>query len=60
MTADDEQIRALANAIAQQAEALALGKIPEGQRYAQARRLLDNAETLTAWTADHRQGCTSR
>ncbi|MEV2222712.1 hypothetical protein AB0E01_22870 [Nocardia vinacea] len=51
----EEQYCALANAIAQQAEAIALGKIPAGQRYAQARRLLDNANTLMAWTADDRR-----
>ena len=55
MSPEDEQYRELANAIAQQAEAIALGKIPAGQCYAQARRLLDNASTLMAWTTDDRR-----
>lgn len=55
MSPDDPQYRDLANAIAQQAEALALGRIPAGQRYAQTRRLLDNANTLAAWTEDDRR-----
>lgn len=46
----EAQYRATANAIAQQAEALALGKIPDKQRYAQVRRILDNVNTLMAWT----------
>jgi hypothetical protein len=52
---NERQYRDLANAIAQQAEALALGKIPTGQRYAQARRLLDNTQTLMTWTTDDRR-----
>lgn len=55
MDPQDNQYRSLANAIAQQAEALAQGRIPEGQRYAQMRRLFDNASTLMAWTPDDRR-----
>ncbi|WP_280185413.1 MULTISPECIES: hypothetical protein [Nocardia] len=55
MDSNDTMYRSLANAIAQQAEALALGKVPAGQRYAQARRLLDNTQTLMAWTTDDRR-----
>ena len=47
--------RDLANTIAQQAEALALDKIPYGQEYAQVAKLFSNVEMLRAWTPDDRR-----
>ena len=44
-----------ANAVAQQAEALRTMKIPHGQRHAAVARLVENAKTLAAWTADDRR-----
>lgn len=55
MDSNDPQYRDLANVIARQAEALALGRTPKGQRYGQVRRLLNNIETLAAWTEDDRR-----
>lgn len=55
MTATEQQIRDLATAIVQQAEALAKGRIPEGQRHAHIRRLLGNAECLAEWAPDDRR-----
>lgn len=49
------QYRDLANAIAQQAEAIALGKVPAGQLHAQVCRLVANVDTLAAWTPDDRR-----
>ncbi len=42
------------NAVAQQAEALHQMKIPNGQRHAAVKRLVENAKTLAAWTRDDR------
>ena len=55
MSATDEQIRELAQAVANQAQALADGVIPAGQRYAHVRRLAGNVETLSAWVGDDRR-----
>lgn len=55
LAADDPQYTALANAIAQQAEAIARQQIPSGQRHAQARRLSENVAQLVAWTPDDRR-----
>jgi hypothetical protein len=46
----DKQYVELAQTIANQAEALALGKIPADVRYAHVQRLVRNIETLDAWT----------
>ncbi|WP_280502046.1 hypothetical protein [Nocardia farcinica] len=54
-SARDRQYRDLANVIAQQAEAIALGKVPAGQLHAQVRRLASNVDTLAAWTPDDRR-----
>lgn len=51
----NQQHRDLANTIAQQAQAIADDKIPEGQVYAQMARLADNVATLRAWLGDDRQ-----
>ena len=51
----NEQAQELAAVIAQQAQALADGKIPDGQIYAQVSRLADNVSTLRAWTGDDRK-----
>jgi hypothetical protein len=51
----EKQYRDQANAIAQQAEALAAGNIPHGRRYAQVHRLFDNISILMAWTEDDRR-----
>ena len=51
MSATPEQIREQAQAIANQAQAIADGKIPEGQEtYAQAGLIYNNASTLLTWT----------
>lgn len=42
------------NAVALQATALHDMKIPHGQRHAAVKRLVENAKTLAAWTADDR------
>lgn len=55
MDPDNEQYRDLAKAIAQQAEALANGAVPPGQRHAQVKRLESNLSTLAAWTPDDRR-----
>jgi hypothetical protein len=51
----NKQARDLANTIAAQAQALADGRIPEGQVYAQLARLADNVTTLRTWVGDDRQ-----
>jgi hypothetical protein len=49
--ASEQQIRELAQAIANQAQAIADGKIPEGQQtYAQAALIHNNADRLLTWT----------
>lgn len=55
VTPEGREYIELANAIAAQATALADGKIPQGQVYAQIRRLQDNVATLAAWTKDDRR-----
>jgi hypothetical protein len=55
MSATDAQIRELAGAIAAQAQALADGAIPAGQRYAQVLKLEGNVDTLKHWTLDDRE-----
>lgn len=54
MAATEKQIQDLAQAISLQAEALADGSVPEGQRWAAAKRLADNVDTLRAWIEDDR------
>lgn len=55
LPADDPEYLALANAIAQQADAIARQQIPTGQLHAQARRLQENVLRLVAWTPDDRR-----
>lgn len=52
--ATPQQIRELAQAISDQAQAIADGKIPAGRLHAQVARLLGNVDTLKAWTPDDR------
>jgi hypothetical protein len=54
MNATPEQIQEQAQAIANQAQAIADGKIPDGQLHAQVARLFDNVVMLRAWTPDDR------
>lgn len=51
MSASLVQIQELANAVAAQAEALATGKVDESAVYAHVRRMVNNVDTLRAWTA---------
>lgn len=55
MAATEKQIREQAQAIANQAQALADGKIGAGQRYALVALLKRNVETLEAWVPDDRR-----
>jgi len=55
MAGTEVQIREQAQVIASQAQALADGMIPEGQRYAQVARLKENIDTLSAWVPDDRR-----
>lgn len=58
MNATEEQVRELAQAVAQQAQVLAAGLVPEGQRYAQTRRLASNVDLLSHWVGDDRRNIT--
>jgi hypothetical protein len=51
--ATEEQITELANAIAIQAEALAVG-LSKGPRYAAIKKMQDNLDTLAHWVGDDR------
>lgn len=53
MSATQQQVQELAQAIANQAQALADGQVI-GPVYASVRRLAANVETLKAWTTDDR------
>ena len=48
------QYQELVETIANQAQAIADGKIPTEQLWAQVCRIADNAETLKAWTESYR------
>jgi hypothetical protein len=54
LAAIPKHIADLARAIAQQADALATNQIPQGQRYAQVRKIDQNVATLAAFIGDDR------
>jgi hypothetical protein len=51
--ATEEQITELANAISNQAQALAEGRL-KGPRYAAIKRMQNNLDTLAQWVGDDR------
>lgn len=50
MSIREQQIRDMANTIALQADAIALGAAPKASLNARAKLLKNNIETLLAWT----------
>jgi hypothetical protein len=54
MNATEQQIRELAQTIANQAQGLADGSIPTGRKAAHAALIANNLETLQAWIGDDR------
>lgn len=54
MSATPEQIKELAQAIANQAQAVADGLIPEEQLFGHVALLRHNADTLKEWVPDNR------